>query len=500
MPKRFVTIWFCHLKTDWLSLRRPALLHSPFVLALPDHGRMVITAVNALAQQQGIATGMALADARAIFPSLQFFDDKPEPSGKLLNDIALWCIRYAPLVAVDPPDGLILDVTGCPHLWGGEVNYITEIGKRFKKMGYTIRIAIADTIGAAWAISRFGQNETIVEKGQQRTAILSLPPAALRPEPETAERLNKLGLRTVNSFITMPRAALRRRFGPAFLQRLDQAVGAEEENIIPVISPEPYQERLPCLEPIITATGIEIALQQLLETICHRLQQEEKGLRAAIFKCYRVDGKIEQIDIGTNRASHNVRHLFKLFELKIQTIEPALGIELFILEAPEVEELSPMQEKLWEGTCGLHDTTFSELMDRIAGKIGAANIYRYVPDEHYWPERSVRVANSLHEELTTVWNNHKPRPVQLLPKPEPIEVTAPIPDYPPMLFRYKGKLHTIKKADGPERIEQEWWLEEGQHRDYYHVEDEQGHRYWLFRLGHYTGDNRNQWFLHGYFA
>ena len=500
MPKRFVTIWFCHLKTDWLSLRRPALLHSPFVLALADHGRMVITAVNALAQQQGIATGMALADARAIFPSLQFFDDKPEPSGKLLNDIALWCIRYAPLVAVDPPDGLILDVTGCPHLWGGEVNYITEISKRFKKMGYTIRIAMADTIGAAWAICRFGQNETIVEKGQQRTAILSLPPAALRPEPETAERLNKLGLRTVNSFITMPRAALRRRFGPAFLQRLDQAVGAEEENIIPVISPEPYQERLPCLEPIITATGIEIALQQLLETICHRLQQEEKGLRAAIFKCYRVDGKIEQIDIGTNRASHNVRHLFKLFELKIQTIEPALGIELFILEAPEVEELSPMQEKLWEGTCGLHDTTFSELMDRIAGKIGAANIYRYVPDEHYWPERSVRVANSLHEELTTAWNNNKPRPVQLLPKPEPIEVTAPIPDYPPMLFRYKGKLHTIKKADGPERIEQEWWLEEGQHRDYYHVEDEQGHRYWLFRLGHYTGDNRNQWFLHGFFA
>ncbi|MES1222586.1 MAG: DNA polymerase Y family protein, partial [Bacteroidota bacterium] len=85
MPKRFVTIWFCHLKTDWLSLRRPALLNTPFVLALPDHGRMVISAANALALQQGITTGMAQADARAILPSLQYFDDKPEPTGKLLH-------------------------------------------------------------------------------------------------------------------------------------------------------------------------------------------------------------------------------------------------------------------------------------------------------------------------------------------------------------------------------------------------------------------------------
>ena len=146
----------------------------------------------------------------------------------------------------------------------------------------------------------------------------------------------------------MPRSALRRRFGSALLQRLDQALGHEEEMIIPVQPIEPYQERLPCLEPIVTATGIEIALQRLLDTLCHRLQQEEKGLRSASFKGYRVDGKIEEIDIGTNRPSYNSKHLFKLFEIKIETIEPALGIELFILEAPKVEDLSPVQEKLWE--------------------------------------------------------------------------------------------------------------------------------------------------------
>jgi len=461
---------------------------------------MMITAANALAQEQGIDRGMALADARAIIPSLKFLDDKPAPSGKLLNDIAKWCIRYTPCVAVDPPDGLIFDVTGCAHLWGGEKNYITEITKRFNGLGYSVHAGMADTIGAAWAIARFGQNGSLIETNQQKAALLSLPPASLRIDAGISERLYKLGLRTIHSFIAMPRSALRRRFGQQLIQRLDQALGYEEEFIQPVQAPEPWQERLPCLEPIVTATGIEIGLQRLLETICYRLQQEQKGLRTASLKCYRVDGRVEQIDIGTNRASHNVSHLFKLFELKIATIEPALGIELFILDAPKVEDLPALQEKLWESACGLEDNKFSELIDRIAGKIGAANILRYLPDEHYWPERSIRPASFLHEKLNTTWAIHKPRPVQLLSIPEPIGVTAPIPDYPPMLFRYKGKLHKIKKADGPERIEQEWWLQEGEHRDYYNVEDEDGCRYWLFRSGHYTGDKRNQWFIHGFFA
>ncbi|MFI5132163.1 MAG: DNA polymerase Y family protein, partial [Chitinophagales bacterium] len=248
-----------------------------------------------------------------------------------------------------------------------------------------------------------------------------------------------------------------------------------------------------------TATGIEIALQRLLETMCHRLQQEQKGLRRALFKSYCIDGRIETLEIGTNRPTHNVSHIFKLFEIKISSIEPGLGIELFVLDAPTVEDVKHLQEKLWETTGGLDDIGLSELLDRLAGKLGANQIHRYVPDEHYWPERSIRLASSLNEKAITEWKVDRPRPVQLLSKPELIYVTAPIPDYPPMNFRYKGKLHKIIKADGPERIEQEWWIEEGKHRDYYCVEDEEGRRYWLFRSGHYS-DKSYQWFIHGFFA
>jgi len=500
MSKRFVTIWFRHLKTDWFCRRQPSLINIPFVLSAPDHGRMIVTAINVAAGKLGIFPGNVVADARAIFPGLQVFDDKPELEMKLLTAFAKFCIRFTPAVAIDPPDGLILDVSGCPHLWGGDEHYITTINNRFNNLGYNVRVSMADTIGTAWAVSRYGQMKTNIESGDQINTLFPLPPAALRLENDITEQLQKLGLRKIENFIGMPRSVLRRRFGAHLLKRLDQATGYEEELIDPVQPIEPYQERLNCLEPIITVTGIEIALQRLLESLCHRLQQEEKGIRLATFKCYRIDGKTEEITIGTHRASHHSTHLFKLFELKISTIEPALGIELFTLDATKVEDLSPLQKKLWEGSCGLEDIRFSELLDRIAGKIGASHIHRYLPDEHYWPERSVRKASSVYEAVTTTWSVSKPRPTQLLSKPEPIEVTAPVPDYPPMLFRYKGKLHKVKKADGPERIEPEWWLEEGEHRDYYSVEDEDGCRYWLFRSGHYTVENKPQWFIHGYFA
>lgn len=497
---RFLTIWFRHLTTDWLSLRRPELKEQPFVFAIPDRGRKVITAVTATAESQGIQVGMPVADAKAMVPDLQVFDEKPTSAERLLKTLGKWCIRYTPIVALNLPDGLILDISGCAHLWGGERAYLKEIVMRLRGSGYDVRAAIADTIGTAWAISRFGQITPIIEPREQAAALLNLPAAALRLESAVLTRLQKLGLYTIGSFIRMPRSALRRRFGENLLLRLAQALGQAEEYIQPIVVPEPWQERLPCIEPLRTKVGIEIAIQRLLETLCLRLKQEGKGIRTAILKYYRIDGKIQQVEIGTNKASHHVQHLFKLFELKIATIAPGLGIELFTLEAIKVEEVSLSQEALWAANPGLADEGIAELLDRIIAKVGEGTIHRYLPDEHYWPERSIKDTPSLQEPLTTSWPSDKLRPIRILSKPELVEVTAPIPDYPPLMFRYKNKVHHVKKADGPERIDREWWLEGGEHRDYYNVEDQYGQRYWLFRSGHYEGGDRRQWFIHGFFA
>src|SRR3990170_3646481 len=287
MEKRFVSIWFRHLPTDWFALSQPQLREMPFVLRASSHGRMIVTAANAAAQALGIDYGMALADSRAIMPELHVSDDKPDLVDKLLKRLAEWCIRFTPSVAVDLPDGLLLDATGCAHLWGGDLSYLEEIVKKLTARGYDVRAAIADTIGASWAIARFGKGSLVIPSGTHIEALHSLPPEALRLEMDTVERLHKLGLHRINQFMGMPRSSLRRRFGQHFLDKLDFALGREKEIIEPVQPVEPYQERLPCLDPIVTAAGIEIALDRLLNILCHRLQQEQKGLRQAVFKGYR---------------------------------------------------------------------------------------------------------------------------------------------------------------------------------------------------------------------
>jgi len=342
--------------------------------------------------------------------------------------------------------------------------------------------------------------EMVVQENKHVDTLLALPPEALRIEGETVERLHKLGLRQIKNFISMPQSSLRRRFGKLIVQRLNQAFGMEEEFFEAVDPVEPYHERLPCLEPIATREGIEIALSNLLQKMCDRLAKEGKGIRAAQFKGYRIDGKTVSIDIATSRASSNVKHLFHLFELKLHMLEPGLGIELFVFEATKIEDHVATQVECWKRSSGLNNDALSELIDRISGKLGANAIHRYLPDEHYWPERSFKLATALEEQPASEWKVDRRRPLQILSPPEYIHVTAPIPDYPPMMFRYKEKLHKVVKADGPERIEQEWWIQEGEHRDYYAVEDEEGCRYWVFRSGHYDDQKKLKWFVHGFFA
>ena len=500
MQRRFLSIWFRYLVTDWQTLRSPSLKGCPFAFAKPERGRKIITAINPEAAAEGVTLNMNVADAKAIFPNLEIIDTKPGREARLLKGLGEWCVRYAPIVAVDLPDGLILEITGCAHLWGGEASYLEEIESRLHSKGYHTQAAIADTVGAAWAKARFDNTAPVVESGMQAHALLNFPPASLRLEPQVIERLHKLGLTKVHSFINMPHSALKRRFGDDLIKRIRQALGQEEEYLEPISIPEPFQERLPCLEPIRTAVGIEVAILRMLESLCERLQKEGKGLRKAIMTCYRVDGKIEQVSIGTSKASNHTPHLFKLLELHISTIRPGFGIELFTLDATQVEDAPITQEALWAGKQGLNNQEVAELLDRLAGKLGANVIHRYLPDEHYWPERSIKLASALDEQPATAWVKDRPRPTMLLKTPVVIEVTAPVPDYPPMSFRYQDKVHYVRKSDGPERIEREWWADAGEHRDYYQVEDDLGQRYWIFRSGHYGSDTPSQWYLHGFFA
>lgn len=480
--------------------KNPALKDQVLVISSKQRGRMITTAVNALAAHAGIYVGMTLADARAISPGLATLDDQEGLEQKLLTAMAQWSIRFTPVTAVDGNDGLMLDATGCCHLWGGENAYIHEIKKRFTGLGYTVRISLAPTIAGAWALARYAADTVITSNNNLLQVIQNLPPVALQIEEEIVEKLRISGLNNIGQLIQMPSTALRRRFGNVLVKRMAQALGHEPAWLHPVDAVEEYVERLPCIEPVFTAVAIEIGIKVMLENLCARFKKEQKGLRYAVLKCYRVDHKIIEITLGTGSPSNNPAHLFKLLEVKIDTIAPGFGIELFTLTASKVQEVKTAQDALWVQPKGINDIVLSELIDRVRMKLPGIEISRFLPQEHYWPERSFVSSPDIHAAKETSWSYTRPRPLRLLQPPQAVMVTAPIPDYPPMSFRYKNTLHKIIKADGPERIEPEWWISEGQHRDYYYVEDETGKRYWIFRAGHYDAAKSYQWFLHGFFA
>ncbi|WAC42531.1 Y-family DNA polymerase [Pedobacter sp. SL55] len=498
MNKRYVAIWFPHLGCDALAIHQQVLKGQPYALVSQERNKQWIINVSYEAQQLGLRPNMPLADARISLPSLQAFSYQTQAVEECLMALAHWCIRFTPYVALVPPDGLLLEVAGCTHLWKNEATYLQAISKRLAEH-YQLKIAIADTIGAAWAMVHYG-NQQIIAPKQQLAALLPLPPQALRLDVAIVERLAKLGFHHIESFIRIAPNTLRRRFGDEINLRIGQALGYQHETFVAIEEPHPYQERLPCLEPIQTANGIAIAVEKLLEKLCTQLQKKDLGLRSAVLKTYRLDGKLQQISIGTNQPSIHIKHLFKLFELKINQLEPDLGIELFVMEASKVERLPQQQEALWQVAQQTKLTEISELLDRISIKAGKNAVRRYLPQANHWPEHSIKAVSDVTQQAEIAWPLHKPRPTVLLNQPEPIQVSAPIPDYPPMNFSYKGEVHRIVKADGPERIEREWWLTEGLHRDYYGVEDEKGQRYWIFRLGHYHSNKAAQWFIHGYFA
>jgi len=227
MSKRYVSIWFRHLATDWFSLRQPQLKTLPFVLRSPSHGRMVITSTNAVAESKGIHQGIVPADARAIVPELEVQDDKPDLREKLLTRLAEWCIRFSPIVAVDLPDGLLLDASGCPHLWGGDQHYVKDIAQKLNARGYDVQLVIADTIGVAYGAARFGKDLQVISSENHLNVLMALPSEALRLEADVIERLHKLGLHKVRQLIKIPSPSLRRRFGHSIGTRLNMALGIE---------------------------------------------------------------------------------------------------------------------------------------------------------------------------------------------------------------------------------------------------------------------------------
>ncbi|NKK36319.1 DNA polymerase Y family protein [Rhizobium leguminosarum bv. viciae] len=503
MP-RVVSIFFPDLPTDRIRRAEPAIPVEQAIAVISKSGsKRWVSAADAAARKAGVHLGMPAAKAQALFQGLRMIDADLAADAAALERIAMWALsQYSPIVAIDAPDGIVMDTEGADHLQGGEERMLTSIANRFRAKGLTARVAIAETWGAANACARAISRETvIVPRGETVRAVEKLPLSLLRLPEKIVGDLRTLGFKTIGELANTPRAPLTLRFGPEIGRRLDQMFGRTPEPIDPIRTAELVEVSRAFAEPIGAAETINKYVARLVVQLVDELQRRGLGVRRADLIVETVDGTRQAIRAGTAKPARDVAWLTKLFKDRTEKIEPGFGIEKMTLVAVMAEPLEEAQKSSLLVEDEVVDLT--PLID-IYGNRGQ-RVYRVAPVASDVPERSVRRIGAASDPVEASWVNHWRRPVRLLARPDQVDVMALLPDHPPVWIMWRGKRRKVKNADGPERIFGEWWERNSEMaavRDYFVIEDEGGERLWIFRSGDGvdTETGSHKWFVHGVFA
>lgn len=470
-----------------------------------DGRRRVVLAANTAAQACRVRPGLPAAEARAHCADLIVVDADLEGDLHHLERLAVWALRrYSPIAAPDPPDGLILDVTGAAHLLGGEAAMLDDMVGRLAAAGVAARAAMAGSWGAAHALARHRADPTFIAPSDfSAEAIGGLPVHALRLPAAVVAGLSKVGLDLVAELEARPRAPLALRFGLDLIRRLDQAHGRQPEPIEPVAVPELIQVRRAFAEPIAAPETLARYTLKLVEELCGRLEAGGLGARVLDLRFHRLDNRTEAVRVGVAKPVQDVRRLARLLCDRLETVDPGFGIETMVLAAPVAEPITLKGVASDLAEPATPDVT--ELIDTLANRLGGRRLYRAIPAQSDVPERSVGKVPATAAEAGRGWPQRWPRPPRLLARPEPIDAMALLPDQPPVAFSWRGVRRRVARADGPERIFGEWWRRDGELdavRDYFQLEDEAGKRFWVFRRGdgerEVTGDL--SWWMHGLFS
>jgi protein ImuB len=527
--RRVVSVWLPDWPiTVWRRSRTPvcgspeaplADADKPFALVDRTGRGVVLHAVNDAARRFNLRRGQSHADARAICPDLVSVPAEPAEEARALEALALWFERFSPLVAVDDAaafEGLVLDMTGAAHLFGGEPALLREILARLDAAGVPACAALADTPGAAWALARYSRRRmSLAPPGGTREAIADLPVEALRLDEAAVRLLARFGLQRIGDLYSLPRAGLARRFrgdeGLALVRRLDQALGVEAEPLTPLRPLADYRAWQVFAEPLVDMDGVGFALPPLAQALAQQLERDGQGARRLALDAFRTDGRVVRLTAGLSAPSRAPAHLLRLLKEKgLEHLDLGFGADALMLTALTAEPLAGTQGEL-EGDVRLAaaDAALAGLIDRLTAKLGEGAVRRPQAVESHLPERSERwVPAGPRPPACAASDPGRPRPLLLFDPPEPVEAIAELPDSAPSRFVWRRAAHRVAKAQGPERLSPEWWrpaATQGPHRtrDYYAVEDDAGRRFWLFRDGLYNREDLDalpRWWIQGVWA
>jgi protein ImuB len=504
---RVVSLYLPNWPTDRLRRKMGAAAPDPampLVLVGQIGRRREVVAANAAALQVGLRVGMPATKAQALVKELLIHHADPVADAEALERLAVWALRYSPVVAAEDPDGLVVDATGASHLHGGEDAMVADMIARLEAVGIAARGATADTRGAAHALARFAARPSlVVPERESPDRIKPLPIAALRLPADMVDDLRKLGFERIADLLATPRAPLTLRFGPELGRRMDQAIGRTGEPIEPVRTPDIAEAQQIFAEPIGAPETITRYVAKLTAKLCEELELRGLGARRLDLLFGLVDNSVQAIRVGTALPVRNVKRLTRLLCDKIETIDPGFGIEIMRLAATAAEPFATKQAI--SSLIDEPEVDVSGLIDILSNRVGENRLYRFAPVASDVPERSVQRVAAAAPATGDGWPIHWPRPARLLAPPEPIETVALLPDHPPVQFTWRGSRRRVRRADGPERVFGEWWKRDAEFiavRDYFQVEDDAGERFWIFRAGdgEDAATGSHKWFLHGIFG
>ncbi len=517
-PRRILSLWLRALAMDRHSLAHdrgePA---TPLVLIADTAHGPRIEALDPAAAAGGARAGMMLADARTLCPQIVTAPHDPAGDLAFLEQLAVWALRWGPWAALDPPDGLLVDITAVPHLFGGEARLLADVHAAFARRGLTVRAAIAPTAGAAWALAHFGGAGAILDPSpaagpDMLAALADLPVAALRLDGDVLTVLRRLGIKRIGQLAGVEqgaggRDAIQRRFrnrrSPAAnpLIRLDQILGRVPEPLLPVVPIDLPLVQRRLMEPIRHRELLERVLADLAQDMARELEGKAQGARRLELAVWRVDGAVTVKRLELAAATRDAVHICRLFAAKLDGIDAGFGIEMVRLRASWAEPL-PLAQADLEAAAEQHGTSLAACIDRLTVRLGQGAVSRPVPYASHLPERAQRWQRPLAPERASQGElAFHARPLKLLDRAEAIAVLYATPDGYPLRFRWRGAVHEVVRVEGPERIAPEWWREKGtaRLRDYYRIEDHAGRRYWIYRAG-LIGDGRGglpDWYLQG---
>lgn len=428
--------------------------------------------------------------------------DEPEAVDSVLRRLAVFMQRFSPVVAVDADDAMLLDITGCARVFGGEQRLMDRAARALRGLGLATRAAIAPTFACAGAVARFGEarsGETIniVPEGGQREAIAPLPIRALGVEESAARALSEVGIELVGQLMSLPRSSLPSRFGSELLWRLDCALGEAMETIEPVrAEPPPSVERL--FDGMTTrADAIEAATRSLLDLLTRDMRSRGIGARRMELTLLRPGATPMTLAASFGRPSRDPSHLWTILRPGLERANLGFGVEGVRIVAVRTGRLG--HEQLGEQSGVDADPKgVSELVDALAARLGRRAVLRVVAAESHLPERTARLipADAASSAPSRASIADACRPTQLFERPEPASVVSLTPDGPVMHVAWRGGSSRVTACVGPERISPAWWdSRPGLTRDYFRVRDGAGRWIWLCRAV-----ESGRWFVHGVWA